>query len=381
MLLFETIDTGRDENAKIKVVGVGGGGGNTVDTMIARGLDNVEFIVANTDAQNLRAKRADNRIQLGGDLTRGLGAGADPEIGRQAAEQSLADIRESIGNADMVFVTAGMGGGTGTGAAPIIAAAARELGALTVGIVTKPFRFEGGQRNRNAEGGIEELEQACDTVLVIPNDRIFQLAPKGTPAAQAFQLSDQVLYFAVSGISDLITKPGFINLDFNDIRTVMKDGGKALMGAAVCEGDDRAVRAMEEAVRSPLLEDASIEGAGAILVNISGGPDVSIDEINQAMDVIQGLVDMEGVNLIFGHSEDASMEGKFRVTIVAAGYNRSTRFASTLSASNSFSSSYEQSGLNNATGMDNAMVMGGVNDNLDIPAYLRLSKDNPYRGD
>ena len=309
------------ENARIKVFGVGGGGGNSVDTMIERGLSGVDFYVANTDAQNLKVKQAPNKIQLGETATRGLGAGAQPEIGRQSAEQTMDQIAGAVADAELVFVTAGMGGGTGTGAAPVIAQAARDAGALTIGVVTRPFTFEGSKRQHNALAGIAELEKACDTVLVIPNDRILQLAKKGTPAKLAFKISDQVLLHAVSGISNLITHPGQINLDYADIRKVMKDGGKAMMGASICEGEDRARRAMEEALNSPLIEDARVEGARSVLVNITGASDkLTIEEINEAMQLLTDMIGNSDVEIIFGTSFDEALGDKVAVTVIAAGF-------------------------------------------------------------
>jgi cell division protein FtsZ len=305
--------------AAIKVVGVGGGGGNALNNMIASGLQGVEFVVANTDAQALEHNAAAIKVQLGGESTRGLGCGADPDMGRGAALEVQGRLRELFLDTDMVFVTAGLGGGTGTGAAPIIAEAAREAGALTVGVVTKPFIFEGKVRMRNAEIGLEELHRVVDTVITIPNQRLLALAGKNTAMKDAFALADEVLFNAVRGISDLITIHGLINLDFADVRTIMNEMGVALMGTGSASGEERALEAARAAISSPLLEDLSIDGAHGVLINITGGSDLTLFEVNEASTLIQEAAH-EDANIIFGAVIDDSMpEGEMRVTVIATG--------------------------------------------------------------
>ncbi len=292
--------------ARIKVIGIGGGGGNAVNTMISAKLTGVDFIVANTDAQAIEASRAQVKIQLGEKITKGLGAGANPEIGRRAALEDQERIRGFLSGADMIFITAGMGGGTGTGGAPIIAKLAREVGALTVGVVTKPFLFEGKKRMRQAEEGIHDLKESVDTLIVIPNQRLLSIAAKTTTMLEAFGKADDVLLQAVRGISDLIITPGLINLDFADIRTVMAEMGLALMGAASASGEHRAVEAAQKAISSPLLEDISIHGARGVLINITGGPDLSLHEVNEAATMIHEEAH-EDANIIFGAVIDERM--------------------------------------------------------------------------
>jgi cell division protein FtsZ len=305
--------------AIIKVVGVGGGGGNALNNMVTSGLGGVDFIAANTDAQALQHAHAPTRIQLGGDITRGLGCGADPNKGRDSALEVRDRLRELFADTDMVFVTAGLGGGTGTGAAPIVAEVAREAGALTVGVVTKPFLFEGRVRMRHAERGLEELHRVVDTVITIPNQRLLALAGKNTAMKDAFKLADDVLYNAVRGISDLITIHGLINLDFADVRTIMNEMGVALMGTGSASGDDRAEEAARMAISSPLLEDLSIDGAHGVLINITGGTDLSLYEVNEASTLIQEAAH-EDANIIFGAVIDDQMpEGEMRVTVIATG--------------------------------------------------------------
>jgi cell division protein FtsZ len=308
-----------NQRAVIKVVGVGGGGGNALNNMVSSGLAGVDFIAANTDAQALQHALAPIKIQLGGDITRGLGCGADPDKGRTSALEVRERLRELFAGTDMVFVTAGLGGGTGTGAAPIVAEVAREAGALTVGVVTKPFMFEGRVRMRNAERGLDELHRVVDTVITIPNQRLLALAGKGTSVRDAFKLADDVLYNAVRGISDLITIHGLINLDFADVRTIMNEMGVALMGTGTASGDERAEEAARMAISSPLLEDLSIEGAHGVLINITGGPDLSLFEVNEASTLIQEAAH-EDANIIFGAVIDEDMpEGEMRVTVIATG--------------------------------------------------------------
>lgn len=305
--------------ARIKVIGIGGGGGNAVNTMISAKLAGVDFIVANTDAQAIEASRAPVKVQLGEKITKGLGAGANPEIGRRAALEDQERIRGYLAGADMIFITAGMGGGTGTGGAPIIAKLAREVEALTVGVVTKPFLFEGKRRMRQAEEGIHELKQSVDTLIVIPNQRLLSIAAKTTTMLDAFQKADDVLLQAVRGISDLIITPGLINLDFADIRTVMAEMGLALMGAAAASGENRAVEAAQKAISSPLLEDISIHGARGLLINITGGPELSLHEVNEAATMIQEEAHEEA-NIIFGAVIDERMKDEIRITVIATGF-------------------------------------------------------------
>jgi cell division protein FtsZ len=307
-----------DFSPRITVIGVGGGGTNAVNNMIAMGLDGVEFLVANTDAQSLVHSKAERRVQLGPHLTQGLGAGAKPEIGRAAAEEATEDLARHLDGSHMVFVTAGMGGGTGTGAAPVIARMARERGILTVGVVTKPFDFEGPKRKRASDAGIEELQQYVDTLIVIPNQNLFRLANERTTFAEAFKMADNVLYMGVRGVTDLMVNPGLVNLDFADIRTVMAEMGKAMMGTGEAEGDDRAVKAAESAISNPLLEDTSMRGAKGVLINITGGYDMTLFEVDEAANRIRKEVDEEA-NIIFGSSIDETMNGTIRVSVVATG--------------------------------------------------------------
>lgn len=303
---------------RITVIGVGGAGGNAVNNMISAALEGVEFIVANTDAQALGQSLADRRVQLGITITQGLGAGARPEVGRQAAEEALPEILGMLEGANMVFVTAGMGGGTGTGAAPVIAAAAREQGILTIGVVTKPFHFEGRRRMQSAEQGITELEKVVDTLIVIPNQNLFKIANEKTTFADAFKMADDVLHMGVRGVTDLMVMPGLINLDFADIRTVMGEMGKAMMGTGEAEGQDRSRVASESAISNPLLEDHSMKGAKGVLINITGGLDMTLHEVDEAANRIREEVDADA-NIIFGSTFDASMQGRMRVSVVATG--------------------------------------------------------------
>ncbi|MBQ6173779.1 MAG: cell division protein FtsZ [Clostridia bacterium] len=306
--------------ASIKVVGCGGGGGNALDRMVDAGLRGVEFIAVNTDRQQLSMSKAQTRIQIGEKMTKGLGAGAVPEVGRRAAEESKEEIAQALTGADLVFVTAGMGGGTGTGAAPVVAEVARDLGALTIAVVTKPFTFEGKQRMKNAEGGIAELKQRVDTLVVIPNDSLLKVSSKGTTLLEAFRTADDVLRQGIQGISDLIAVPALINLDFADVRTVMESGGMAHMGIGVGSGENKMVNAAKEAIASPLLE-TNIDGARAVLINITGGPDVSIMDINEAADMVMQAADPEA-NIIFGAGIDEAMGDEVRVTVIATGFEK-----------------------------------------------------------
>ena len=315
---MEFLDLGQSGSAKIKVVGVGGGGGNAIDNMISSNLQGVTFIAANTDVQALNRSGAEIKIQLGEQSTRGLGAGANPQVGAHAAEESIEAIREAIGECDMVFVTAGMGGGTGTGAAPVIAKIARELGALTVGVVTKPFFFEGKRRMDTAEAGIQEFRQHVDSLITIPNDRLLTLAPKKAPLLDMLKKADEVLYHAVRGISDLIMVPGLINLDFADVRAVMGEAGLAMMGAGVATGESRAREAAMKAITSPLLEDVSIDGAKGVLMNVTAASDVTMEEVAEAMGIIQEAAD-EDANVFFGVVFDENAGEEMRITVIATG--------------------------------------------------------------
>ena len=308
-------DMDHEEFAKIKVAGIGGGGNNAVNRMINAGVKGVEFVAVNTDRQALKNSLAETKIQIGEKVTKGLGAGANPEIGEQSAEESLDEIREALQGADMVFITAGMGGGTGTGAAPIIADVARDLGALTVGVVTRPFSFEGARRMKQAEKGIDALKGKVDTLVIIPNDRLFSISDKKTTFSQAFQMADEVLKQGIQGISELISVPNVINLDFADVKTVMHDKGIAHMGIGYASGDDRATEAARNAVESPLLE-TSIEGAKSVLLNITAGNDLGMFEMNEAADLIRSTVDEEA-NIIFGAGIDESLKDQVKITVIA----------------------------------------------------------------
>ena len=320
--MFELVDGGMERSgASIKVIGVGGAGGNAVNRMMEGGLSGVEFIVANTDAQVLVQSRCPRKLQLGTAITKGLGSGANPNVGKQSAEADEAQIAESLEGADMVFVTAGMGGGTGTGAAPVVARIARAIGALTVAVVTKPFEFEGRRRMQAAEDGLRELRENVDTLIVIPNQRLLTIVEKNTPLREAFRTADQVLHHATKGISDLITVPGLVNLDFADVKTVMAERGNALMGAGFATGPTRAYEAAQSAVSSPLLDDTSISGAEALLVNVTGGESMTLHEISEAVSVV---VDTAGhdANVIFGAVIDDKMGDGLSITVIATGFGR-----------------------------------------------------------
>ena len=305
--------------ARIKVVGVGGSGGNAINRMIEAGLTNVEFISINTDAQALDGNKASQKIQIGTRLTKGLGAGADPEIGRRAIEEDREKVSEYLKDADMIFVTAGMGGGTGTGAAPIVAELARENGALTVATITKPFDFEARKRMNRAQAGILELKSRVDTLIVIPNQRLIEIADKDTLLTDAFLMADEVLMHATRGISDLITIPGLINCDFADVKTVMKEMGDALMGTGACTGEDRAAEAAQQAIKSPLLENVSITGARGVLINITGGNDLKLHEVSQATTIISEAAGSDA-NVIFGAVINPELKGELRITVIATGF-------------------------------------------------------------
>ena len=316
MLEFES---NLDALATIKVIGVGGGGNNAVNRMIEHGVQGVDFIAVNTDAQALNLSKAEVKMQIGAKLTRGLGAGANPEVGKKAAEESREQIEEALRGADMVFVTAGMGGGTGTGAAPVIAQIAKELGALTVGVVTRPFTFEGRKRATQAQGGIGAMKESVDTLIVIPNDRLLEIVDKNTPMLEAFREADNVLRQGVQGISDLIATPGLINLDFADVKTIMSNKGSALMGIGVASGENRAAEAAKKAISSPLLEK-SIDGAQGVLMNITGGTNLSLFEVQEAADIVATASDQE-VNMIFGSVINEGLKDEIIVTVIATGFN------------------------------------------------------------
>ncbi len=317
MFLFEE---GEGQGAKIKVIGVGGGGCNAINTMIAGSVEGVEFYAANTDAQALGLSTAINKLQLGAKLTKGLGAGANPEVGRAAAIEDSEIIREALAGADMLFITAGMGGGTGTGGAPVIAAIAREIGILTVGVVTKPFVFEGNKRLSRADEGIRELKRYVDTLIVIPNQLLLNVVDRNTPLVEAFKTADDVLRQAVQGISDLITVPGLVNVDFADVKTVMSHMGRAVMGMGISRGNNRAVEAAQKAITSPLLEDGSIEGARGVLINITGGPDLSLHEITEASSIIRNSA-AEDANIIFGSVINEALKEDVIITVIATGFD------------------------------------------------------------
>ncbi|WP_062197778.1 cell division protein FtsZ [Massilibacterium senegalense] len=315
MLEFDT----NEPIATIKVIGVGGGGNNAVNRMIEHGVQGVEFIAVNTDSQALNLSKASTKLQIGEKLTRGLGAGANPEVGKKAAEESKEQIQEALKGADMVFVTAGMGGGTGTGAAPVIAETARELGALTVGVVTRPFTFEGRKRQGQAANGIMDLKEKVDTLIVIPNDRLLEIVDKNTPMLEAFREADNVLRQGVQGISDLIAVPGLINLDFADVKTIMSDRGSALMGIGIATGENRAAEAAKKAISSPLLE-TSIDGAQGVLMNITGGMNLSLFEVNEAAEIVASAADQD-VNMIFGSVINEDLKDEIIVTVIATGFD------------------------------------------------------------
>lgn len=323
MMIFELEET-PTRNARMKVIGIGGAGGNAVNRMIDEDLEGVDFISANTDAQVLKESRAQATIQLGKKLTRGLGAGARPEIGRQAIHESQDEVRKALDGADLVFITAGMGGGTGTGAAPIVGEIAREMGALTIGIVTRPFSFEGKKRMRQADQGLAELRRTADSMIVVPNDRLLSVVGKGTSFRDALKKADEVLLHATQGISDLIRVGGEVNVDFADVRTIMACRGPALMGSGFGEGDTRAQEAAQEAISSPLLDDVSIQGAQGVLINITGGMDLAIDEVSEISSIIQEEAG-DDAEIIFGAVHDPTLEGKVRVTVIATGFDRSRR--------------------------------------------------------
>ena len=347
-----------DENknlaAKVKIIGIGGGGNNALNTMIFYQLSGVDFIAANTDAQALAANMAPNKLQLGENLTKGLGAGANPEIGRKAALEDVEKIREALKGADMVFITAGLGGGTGTGGGPVIAEVAREMGALTVAIVTKPFHFEGKKRMKQAEEGLANLRMTADALITIPNQRLLSISGKNMTLVEAFKKADEILYHAAKGISDIIVGHGIINLDFADVRTIMSETGMALMGTGIAAGENRSVEAAQKAISSPLLEDISIEGARGLLINITGGENMTLNEINEATTLVQKEAHEEA-NIIWGTVIDQAMKEEVRVTVIATGFGKveeksASRFKKV------------------------APISISVRENRDIPAFMRRAK-------
>jgi cell division protein FtsZ len=345
-----------DQRAKIKVFGVGGGGGNAINTMITHGLEGVDFIAANTDIQALAMNKATVKIQLGSALTKGLGAGANPDVGRQAALEDAGRIQDALAGADMVFVTAGMGGGTGTGAAPIIAQIAKEMGILTVGVVTKPFIFEGKKRKMQADAGLAALADNVDTLITIPNQRLLAVATQTMSMLDTFRKADEVLLNAVQGISNLITIPGLINVDFADVKTIMMNMGVALMGTGRAKGDRRAMEAAQQAIHSPLLEDISIEGATGILINITGGPDLTLYEVNEASTLIQEAAH-EDANIIFGSVIDENMKDEIKITVIATGFERA------------HSAMYQEP--TRGRGLQEPSYRNNSIDQRDYPAYMR----------
>ena len=381
MFLFDEEEQ-ESTSAKIKVVGVGGGGCNAVNSMIHCGLQGVDFVAANTDIQALNMNPAPNKIQLGTKLTRGLGAGAKPQIGRESALEAVDQIREMLAGADMVFVTAGMGGGTGTGAAPIIANIAKEMGALTVGVVTKPFQFEGAKRSHQAEEGVNEMKRACHTVIIIPNQRLLNVVEKGTPLRASFLVVDDILRQAVQGISDLITTPGLVNVDFADVRTIMSHTGRAVMGMGVSKGENRAIEAAQKAISSPLLEDSSIEGARGVLINITGGLDLSLGEIDEASSIIQKTVDPDA-NIIFGSVISEALTDEIKVTVIATGFEENERREEPIDGEGRPAKQKPaQKGLDRAGYLRKVVREGGKevirmegDDEWDVPTFLRKQAD------
>jgi cell division protein FtsZ len=356
-----------EQLAQIKVIGVGGGGSNAVNRMIENGVKGVEFITVNTDAQALHLAKSEHKLQIGDKLTRGLGAGANPDVGSKAAEESREIIMNQLKGSDMVFVTAGMGGGTGTGAAPVIAEIARECGALTVGVVTRPFTFEGRKRSGQAELGIEALKEKVDTLIVIPNDRLLEIVDKKTPMLEAFREADNVLRQAVQGISDLIAVPGLINLDFADVKTIMTERGSALMGIGIATGENRAAEAARKAIMSPLLE-TSIDGARGVIMNITGGSNLSLYEVNEAAEIVISASDPD-VNMIFGAIIDEDLKDEIKVTVIATGFEHKSAAARRIPQQHPEATDTRQTG--NANPVKPFGSTNTSSDQLEIPAFLR----------
>lgn len=357
--MFELVEA-VGNSAKIKVVGIGGGGGNAVNTMISYKLKGVDFIASNTDAQALGASLSPIKIQLGAEITKGLGAGSDPDIGRRSAVESTDILKNALDGADMIFITAGLGGGTGTGGAPIVAEIAKDIGALTVAVVTKPFQFEGKRRWGQAEGGIAELRNTVDSLIVIPNQRLLSIGGRTMPLIDAFKKADEILFHAVKGISDLIMIPGLINLDFADVRNIMSEMGLALMGTGIASGESRAVEAAQKAISSPLLEDNSIQGARGVLLNITGGLDMTLDEVNEASSLIHAETH-DDANIIFGTVVDDSMGDEIRITVIATGFEKVEKKRQDM------------------LGLGASHLGGHKREDLSTPAFIRKERsvDNP----
>lgn len=383
--MFELTELSTANTARIKVIGIGGGGGNAVNTMISYNLKGVDFIVANTDTQALGASISPIKVQLGAEATKGLGAGANPDVGKQAAIEAKDRLREHLEGADMVFITAGLGGGTGTGGAPVIAEICKELGVLTVAVVTKPFQFEGKRRNYQAEEGIDELRRIVDTLIVVPNQRLLSLGGRNLSLLDAFKKADDILYHAVKGISDLIIIPGLINLDFADVKNTMSSMGLAMMGTGTASGENRAIEAAQRAISSPLLEDNSIQGAHGVLLNITGGPDMSLFEVNEASSLIQAEAH-EDANIIFGTVIDETMGDEIRITVIATGFEDLTRRKNNLVNMASMGGHKREdlskpAYLRKERSIDQmaAVKMGMIEDNddpdLEIPTFLRRQAD------
>ena len=360
--------------ARIKVIGIGGGGGNAVNRMIESGIEGIEFLVANTDLQALKRSHAPIKIQLGSRLTKGLGAGADPTVGREAALEDTDKIIEVLEGADMVFVTTGLGGGTGTGAAPIVASLATELEALTVAVVTKPFHFEGRRRMQQADQGLRELRECVDTVITIPNERLLHTVDRGASLSDSFRVADDILRQAVQGISDLITVPGLINLDFADVRSIMSGMGMALMGAGYARGENRAIDATQQAISSPLLEEASIEGAKGVLINITGGPDLTLFEVNAASSIIRESAD-DDANIIFGAVIDENLRDEMKITVIATGFDREAVSLATAATTTTMPLAQPRYAPRPPDDLPRPVMAGARSDDLDVPTFIRKKAD------
>jgi len=383
--MFELIEKGRENSAKIKVVGVGGGGGNAVNAMISYDLNGVDFVAANTDAQALAASRSPIKLQLGAEITKGLGAGSAPDVGKKSALESKDMLRDNLSGADMVFVTAGLGGGTGTGGAPVVAEIAKELGILTVAVVTKPFQFEGKKRETQAEEGIAELKKTVDTLIVIPNQRLLSVGGRNMSLLDAFKKADDILYYAVKGISDLIMVPGLINLDFADVKNVMSEMGLALMGTGIANGENRAVEAAQKAISSPLLEDNTIQGARGVLLNVTGGPDMTLFEVNEASTLVQ-MEAHDDANIIFGTVIDDSMGDEMRITVIATGFDTKERNKQNIPTISNFVSHKredlstpafirKEKSAEKPTVIKMGMIDDNENTDYEIPTFLRKQAD------
>jgi cell division protein FtsZ len=360
--------------ARIKVIGIGGGGSNAVNRMIEAGIEGIEFLVANTDLQALKRSRAPIKIQLGSRLTKGLGAGANPNVGREAALEDTDKIIEVLEGADMVFVTTGLGGGTGTGAAPIIASLATELDALTVAVVTKPFHFEGRRRMQQADQGLRELRECVDTVITIPNERLLHTVDRGVSLPDSFRVADDVLRQAVQGISDLITVPGLINLDFADVKSIMQGMGMALMGAGRATGENRAIEATQQAISSPLLEEATIQGAKGVLINITGGPDLTLFEVNAASSIIRESAD-DDANIIFGAVIDETLTDEMKITVIATGFDREATSIASAAATTAIPAPPPRYVPRPADDLPRPMMGNPRVDDLDVPTFIRKKAD------